>query len=98
MHGLPIFPLFFSASHSLTSRESKSGIASQETLEVENSCQKAKHSQCHINISVTETSTEVSLIEASRPQGTLVITTLEEGPEEAEMDQDHPSHSMAGKL
>lgn len=98
MHGLSVLPLFFSASQTLTSRAGKSGIASHETLEVENSYQKAKHSQCHINISVTKTSTEVSLIEASRPQATLVITTLEEGPEEAEMDQDHPSHSMAGKL
>lgn len=90
--------MFFSASQTLTSRKGKSGIASQETLEVENSCRKAKHSQCHINISVTETSTEVSLIEACRPQATLVITTLEEGPEEAAMDQDGPSHSVAGQL
>lgn len=33
---------------------------------------------------------EVSLFEASRPQATLGMTTLEEGPEKAEMDRNCP--------
>lgn len=40
---------------------------------------------------------EVSLFEASRPQATLGITTLEEVPEKAEMDHNCPSDSMTGK-
>ena len=89
------FPFFLLPERSL---ERKRGIASHETLEVSGkSFQKAKHSQCHINISVTETSMEMSLIETSRPQATLGITTLEEVPEQAEMDHNCPSHSMTGK-
>ena len=66
---------FFLLPKLLTSREGKSGMASHETLEVENSYRKAKHSQCRINIRVTKTSTEVSWIGASRPQATLVTAT-----------------------
>lgn len=54
----PYYLLFFSTSQMLTRKEGKKGIALHMTLEVsENAWQKAKPSQCHVNISVTKTST-----------------------------------------